>query len=196
MEAAEEEPDFMAATKIQILLDEFKVLREEISRRSRDQLSLIQINITAIGIILGFVFAYAKDSRVLLLIPLISSILGTIYLDNAEAISHIGRFIQTKVKPEMFRIIRKELPDYEKYVRGLELRRIDRVLLVGFPVLAVFGLLPIVALLVPFLSGIHFESHLNEEEIWIFAIPAILFLLLFVFYWIRFAWVSKNRQDP
>jgi hypothetical protein len=54
----------MEKEKIQILLDEFKALREEISRRSKDQLSLIQMNITAIGVILGFVISSVKDSRV------------------------------------------------------------------------------------------------------------------------------------
>jgi hypothetical protein len=121
----------MEKEKIQILLDEFKALREEISRRSKDQLSLIQMNITAIGVILGFVISSVKDSRVLLIIPLVSSVLGIIYLDNAEAIQHIGRFIQRQIKPAMFAIVRQELPDYESYVRGLEIKRADRLFMVG-----------------------------------------------------------------
>jgi hypothetical protein len=185
----------MEKEKIQILLDEFKALREEISRRSKDQLSLIQMNITAIGVILGFVIGYVKDSRVLLIIPLVSSILGIIYLDNAEAIQHIGRFIQRQIKPAMFAIVKQELPDYESYVRRLEVKRADRLLMVGFPVLAVFGLLPTVSILVPFWMGIDFRNQMNDRGIFPYTVPDITFLLIFCLYWLRLAWVSKKIQN-
>lgn len=176
--------------QISALLEEFKLLRGEINQRSTAQATLIQINIAAIGIVLGAFFSNTLDNRVLFIIPVISPMLGMLYLDHNLAIGNLGRFIQSEIKPALFQRIGAELPDYEEFVRTLELRRLERGFLLGVPIFVMFALIPLGALAAPFFLGTLKDL---KEEILLFAIPGSLFVTIFSVYWLGFAWVRKAR---
>lgn len=173
------------------LLEEFKALRAEITQRSTAQATLIQINITAIGIVLGGFFSNAIDNRVLFIIPVLSPMLGMLYLDHNLAIGNLGRFIQQKIKRDLFELLDASLPDYEEFVRTLELRRLERGFLLGVPIFVMFALIPIGALAAPFFLGTFKDL---KEEIFLFAIPGGIFVGIFCAYWLGFAWVKRARS--
>jgi hypothetical protein len=139
--------------QFQALYEEFKALRAEIAQRSTAQVTIIQLNVTAIGIVLGAALSKIPDpdGRILFIIPILSPMLGLLFLDHDAAIRNIGQFIQFRIKPRVFDILGSELPDYERFVEQLELRRFERVSLLGIPIFVLFGILPFVALVVPFL---------------------------------------------
>jgi drug/metabolite transporter (DMT)-like permease len=134
------------------LLTQFTALRAEIQNRSTFQATIVSVNITAIGVIAGFYFTQHADPRVLFVIPILSPILGMMYVDHDVNIGNIGRFIQSSIIPELARVTGVAgLPDYEVFVREFERRGSFRVFVFGIPVLFMFALLPLGALILPFL---------------------------------------------
>src|ERR1700677_3308141 len=106
---------------IAILLAEFQALRAEIAARSGAQSTMMQLAVTAFGVLAGLAFTQYGDHRLLLLIPVISAILGLIWLDHAANISNIGDFIKGQIMPALQRAAGMEaLPDYETVVREYE----------------------------------------------------------------------------
>jgi drug/metabolite transporter (DMT)-like permease len=143
-----------------VLLSQFTALRAEIQNRSIIQASIVSLNITAIGLIAGFVFAQHADPRVMFVIPILSPILGMVWVDHDVSIGNIGRFIQNAIMPELARAAGATgLPDYEVYVREREGRGRFRVFVFGIPILFMFALLPLMALILPFLPGMHTVRH-------------------------------------
>jgi hypothetical protein len=179
--------------QVDTLLEEFKALRNEIDQRSDAQLRLIQLNITAIGIILGAFFTpvLENDPRILFLIPVVSPILGLLWLDHATAIRHLGMFIQNKLKPALFERVGGRLPDYEQFVRGLELRRFERGLL-AWPIVLMFAVIPGGTLFAPL-----FVSSLKElrEEFLLFSVPGIVLIALLSWVWLRFWWIRNTHRS-
>ena len=84
-----------------ILLAQFAALRAEIQNRSAFQTTIVSINVTAIGVISGFYFTQHGDPRVLFVIPILSPILGMMYVDQDANIGNIGRFIQNSIVPNL-----------------------------------------------------------------------------------------------
>jgi hypothetical protein len=120
----------------------------------------VSLNITAIGLIAGFYFAQHADPRILFVIPIISPIFGMMYIDHAANIANIGRFIQHEVMPELARAAGVDrLPDYEIFVREFEKRGSFRFFVFGTPILFIFAILPLAALVLPFLPGMHTSRH-------------------------------------
>ena len=64
--------------QFQALYEEFKALRAEIAQRSTAQVTIIQLNVTAIGIVLGAALSKIPDpdGRILFIIPILSPMLG------------------------------------------------------------------------------------------------------------------------
>src|SRR5215472_774407 len=84
-----------------ILIAQFTALRAEIQNRSTFQTTIVSINVTAIGVISGFYFAQHGDPRVLFVLPILSPILGMMYVDQDANIGNIGRFIQNSIAPNL-----------------------------------------------------------------------------------------------
>jgi hypothetical protein len=180
-----------ASEQMAALLEQFRSTKAEIAQRSAAQLSLIQLNLTVIGLVTGSIFVQ-QDVRILFVIPVICPIIGMMYLDHATSISHLGRFVQSKVWKEICSVAGAQMPDFEAYARRLELRRIERILLLGLPIIFMFAIIPGVALATPFVIG---QLQLMKEEVLIFALPGAALVLVFLIYWGRFIWVGK-RPSP
>ena len=164
-----------------ILLAQFTALRAEIQNRSTFQTTIVSINVTAIGVISGFYFAQHGDPRVLFVLPILSPILGMMYVDQDANIGNIGRFIQNSIVPELARATGvTRLPDYEVFVRDFERRGRYRVVLFGIPILFMFALVPLGALILPFLHGMHTLRH---PTLLAFAGPGVVLLFAFVVAW-------------
>lgn len=169
------------------LLAQFTALRAEIQNRSTFQTTIVSLNITAIGVISGFFFAQHADPRVMFIIPVLSPILGMMYVDHDVNIGNIGRFIQTAIMPELAKAAGiAGLPDYEVFVRQFEQRAGFRVFMFGIPILFMFSLLPLGALVLPFLPGMHTIRH---PTLWAPAGLGSILLISFIV-----AWMGMVRQ--
>ena len=98
-----------------VLLAQFNTLRDEIKTRSTAQAALLTVNITAIGVISGLVFSdKGPGAGVLFVIPILSPMLGMLWIDHAISIACIGTFLQRTVTPELAGVAGvSKLPDYE-----------------------------------------------------------------------------------
>ena len=133
---------------IAILLAEFGALRTEIAGRSAAQATMMQLAVTAFGALAGLAFTEYGDHRLLLLIPIISAILGLIWLDHAANISNIGDFITTEIMPALKTAADMEyLPDYEVFVRKYERTPGGFFRTFGLPPFLIFILVPLVAMI-------------------------------------------------
>jgi hypothetical protein len=132
---------------ITVLLAQFNACRAEIQARSSNQAAIINLNITAIGIIAGYYFVYHANPLVLLIIPLLSPMLGIIWADHAINIGNLGRFIQGRLMPLLSATLKRDLPDYEVWIRTFEQQRGRRLLLLIAPMLLIFAVLPTAALI-------------------------------------------------
>lgn len=116
------------STALVIALEEFKALREEIGNRSSAQHTLINLNITAVGTIGGLVIAYHGSPLVLLIVPLLSSALGLLFVDHAYNISRIGWYIGDKLWSFLRQMPGSDkIPTYEEEVAAYEQRKIARI---------------------------------------------------------------------
>jgi hypothetical protein len=132
---------------ITVLLAQFDACRTEIQARSSTQATIINLNITAIGIIAGYYFEYNASPIVLLVIPLLSPMLGIIWADHAINIGNLGRFIQRRLMPLLSATLKRDLPDYEVSIRTFEQQKGRRLLLLITPMLLLFAVLPAGALI-------------------------------------------------
>src|ERR1035438_2161990 len=133
------EPD-LSSQLVTIVLSEFNSVKSEIQSRSKAQSSLISLNMSAIAALGGFFFSeHGGDSRILLLIPIVSSVLGMVYMDHAVSIGYMGRFIQHEIKPQLANLGNMpEVLDYEVFARRFEQNRKFRLLLFALPLLLIF----------------------------------------------------------
>lgn len=132
---------------IAALLAQFNACRAEIQARSATQAAVLNLNITAIGVLGGYYFAYHANPLVLLIIPLLSPMLGIIWADHAINIGNIGRFIQYRLMPLLSTTLKRDLPDYEVWIRTFEQKKGRRLLLLIAPTVLLFAVLPAAALI-------------------------------------------------
>lgn len=177
--------DHSDSVVLQVALAEFSALRAEISKRSEAQNSLLSLNITALGTVGGFVLSQKADIKLLLLLPILSPVLGMLYLDHGTNIANIGRYIDERIKPIFSDLTRGSsqiaprhlVLEYESFARKHEQRMLLRFLTFGVPVFTVFCGLPIVAL---WFTALQIKDALTFS-IWLIG---FLFVMLYLWFWI------------
>jgi hypothetical protein len=107
-----------AAEALQVIMNEFEALRDEVNQRATHCRTLIDINVLASGTIRGFVFENPQRVPLLLLIPVLSPVLGLLWLDHSYAIRTMGDYINDELKPAvmMAASVDTELLRWETYV--------------------------------------------------------------------------------
>jgi hypothetical protein len=161
------------------LIAEFNAIRAEIIFRATSQSTLMQINITAAGTIA--VFALANDRYILamIIIPILSPVLGILWLDHDATIMKLGGFIEKKLKPAYGRIVKDfDFPDYQNYTHFVDVLPIPKLAILNFniAVLVTFGLLPFAALIYVAFSLNNMQSY----PVFVSASFAIIILLMFI----------------
>jgi hypothetical protein len=83
------------------LMQEFNSLRAEILARSNAQHTLLNLNVTILGTLIGFAIAGREGGAplLLLLVPLVSNSIGFLYLDHHTAIQRAGVYIDERIRP-------------------------------------------------------------------------------------------------
>ena len=167
--------------QITILLAQYQALRAEIQTRSGAQSTMMQLTITALGALAALSFTQYGDRRMLLLIPVISTILGLVWLDHAANISNIGDFILQRLWPALGTVSGAEgLPDYEATVRAYERTPGGFLRLFGLPPFLIFILVPIVAIIIAF------DASSQGWLFWTLVIIDLALLLIFTVMWLPY----------
>ena len=175
---------------VTVLLEQFKALRAEIAGRSAAQSSLVQIAVTAIGA-LGALSFTAQDKRLLLLIPIVATVVGLMWLDHAANIFNLGDFIKDRLVPELKSAAAMQtLPDYEEFVRSYE-RRFHVILRsFGLPPLIVFVGVPVVAMILAFDAGT------RNWVFWTLFLVDVGLVAIFLAYWWPYLTGPRSPRRP
>jgi hypothetical protein len=133
------------ATAVTVALAEFAGLREEITSRSTAQHTLMNLNLTAVGVVGGTVLSQHASPLLLLLLPVVGSALGILFFDHASWIENLGRYIAATIQPIVAAAggDRRLLSWETDYRRGT--RRTSMLLRSGLPLLVMFAAGPITA---------------------------------------------------
>ena len=93
----------MTDHRLNTLLHEFNAIRAEILARSNAQHTLLNMNVTILGTIVGFAIAGSgrQSGLLLLLVPLVSNSIGFLYLDHHTAIQRAGVYIDSEIRPAL-----------------------------------------------------------------------------------------------
>lgn len=176
---------------ITVLVAQFNACRAEIQARSASQALVVNLNITAIGVLSGYYFGYDANPLVLLIIPLLSPMLGIIWSDHAINIGNIGRFIQHNIMPILRTTLGRDVPDYEFTIRSFEKQKGQRLLLLIAPMLLIFAVLPIAALGLAFV-----DSSVHDLLFWVLAGAGAILVLIFGGYAtsILFGWIWSTDR--
>jgi hypothetical protein len=101
---------------LQAILAEYNALRFEIQNRSNSQSHILEIHLTTLALIIGFILSYPQHLKLLILvIPIESSIFGLWYLFHKFSIEEIGDHIRTKIEPRVNELVRCHAMLWENY---------------------------------------------------------------------------------
>lgn len=151
--ASGSDPDLLTAA-----LAEFNAVRTEIGSRSAAQHGLVVLNVAAIGTIGSVALRAKQDLPLLLVLPIVSTIIGGLYLDHARSIAGLGQYAKTCLHDVVFAAVPgakgSGLFSWEKWVDKYRGNPVAR-LLYGVPLVASFLIGPIAAMIL----GLHGSSH-------------------------------------
>lgn len=134
-------------------LAEFASIKHEIQVRSTAQLTLLGLNVAAVGAIGSFAISQ-RQTVLLLLLTIVCPALGLFFLDHDRHIRAMGDHIRLALWPT----IGRELPSWELHSEPMLARpAVRRFYLV--PLLILFGGPPLAALLVALLA-----AYLNRPQ--------------------------------
>lgn len=142
-------PSDTAKSVLDVALAEFKALRDEIGSRATSSHTLININAVASGVAAGLVVNNPGRVELLLVLPILSPVLGLLWLDHAHNIRNIGDYIDTTLRPTIVGVLGEggeRTLAWEQHVDAYERRALLRFLPLGVPVLVLFAAVPIAAL--------------------------------------------------
>ncbi len=171
-----------AADVLKVVMDEFKALRDEINQRATYCHTLININIVASTALVGVVLSYPNRVELLLILPILSPILGLLWIDHSYAIRNIGDYINEKLQPAVVDALKggNDLLRWEGYLDEHERtqKKLLRVLPLGIPILVVFGAVPLLAL-IQSIRRIEFQV---SAVLWV---SGLLLTVAFLWLWFR-----------
>lgn len=176
----------MGSDKLQVILTEYEKLRDEIQRRSRDQLFSITISIASVGTITGVAIKDISTNYLLLLmIPWILAVFGICWLDHAIFISRIGLFIksqiETKKMKSLFSNNTEDLLSWERYID--EKRKRGKVEFIIFFLPLFYFIIPSMLVTIVFLTN--FSSKLSCLAL----ILIVLFYSILTFF-LAYKWIQ------
>lgn len=168
------------ASVIQVCLAEFNKLRDEIAGRSATVWTLMGLNATVSSAVAGFVLARQADPLLLLLLPLLSPSLGLLLIDHATNIGNIGQYINSHLKPLLQEAAGEpRLLCYEDWVDRYEEQPLRRLLPYGIPLVLLFNVVPVGALL-------YTVTRLSTPASWAVWVLGLGVTAIQVAYWVAF----------
>jgi len=166
---------------LEVALAEFKALRDEIGSRATSSHTLININAVASGVAGGLVVNNPNRVELLLLLPILSPVLGLLWLDHAHNIRNIGDYINATLRPLITGAIGpggEAALAWEAHVDRYEQRALLRFVPLGVPVLVLFAAVPVASL--AWTAG-----HIGSTWWWLLWVGGALLTLSFLVLWLR-----------
>lgn len=174
---------------INVILAEFNALRGEIKDRSTFAHTLLNINITATTALSGFVLVNKANEMLLLILPLLSSALGMLFVDHSYNINNLGNYINDRLRPLVDSLVEdSRLLGYEAFVDEYEQKKVLRFLPLGVPLTLVFAGPPVAALVFSWTS-------LRTTWAWTLWIAGLLMFTAFIVMWFKFLYVPYMGRD-
>jgi hypothetical protein len=137
---------------LEVVITEFRCVRDEINQRASYCHTLISINILASGTLAGLAI---NNQTLLLLLPILNPTLGLLWLDHSYAIRNMGNYIETEITPAISGIVQSDpkLLQWETYLKEHQSSSVGRLLRwlpLGVPILVMFSVVPLFALVQSF----------------------------------------------
>jgi hypothetical protein len=90
---------------LQVHLQEYSKLKDEQVMRIRFRDSTIPLTLASVAALVPFALAKEEYALALLLVPVISLIMGWLYLVNDEKVSHLGSYFRKDLHDELVRLL-------------------------------------------------------------------------------------------
>jgi len=92
----------MSNDKLEAILTEYNALREEIQKRSTNQMLSCTVSIAAIGALASFLLEnFSARHYILLLIPWVFIVFGFLWMDHHIRIWEIGKYIKEEIESKV-----------------------------------------------------------------------------------------------
>lgn len=179
--------------KIDIVLEEYKTLRNETQSRSQKQFFSISASLIAVGTLVGiFLQNTINNSPILLIIPWILTVFGIIWVDNAEAIRRIGKFIGEEIEKKKIPLLTEEKPEKlltwqtsinEKYSKS-NIRDIP-YLIIFVPL--IYFILPSIIAIVVFISS-------SIKLLSLSLVISFTFIHSLLVIWLIYKWIQSLKK--
>jgi hypothetical protein len=141
-----DDPRQSAAT---VALAEFSALRNEIDNLANAHRFMMNLNLTVVVGIVGFVLADKADPHLLFVLPIASSAVGLVYQWYVVHAMHIGDYINDRLRPILVERTRNEhILGWETHLREVVYARRGSALAGRLAYLLLFPAVPAISLLV------------------------------------------------
>jgi hypothetical protein len=167
---------------LDVHMAEYKALVDEIGSRASSSHTLININAVASGVVGGLVFDHPNQVELLLLLPILSPVLGLLWLDHAHVIRNIGEYVEDILRPAVNAAAGNSVGSllaWGDYVGRHERRPWLRFLPLGVPVIVLFAGIPVASL-------VRTATELSTAWRWTLWIAGVLLTSCFTALWLRF----------
>ncbi len=183
-------------SSIECYLEEHRALRAEIISHQETMRNFTILYVTALGSIGGIALSTDHFSRILLMIPLLSVVLGSVVFLHGIRVSQLGLYIRDRLSPSIRNITQDDtVMDWGNYVREKEEERgkIRRWFSVTGIYLIVFFLPSVLALI---FSGPEILHSHNNSIISIWGLGAVFTIILpAIFIRERKYWFGVKETD-
>ncbi len=190
--------------KIDIVLEEYKTLRNEIQSRAQNQFLSISVSTIAVGALIGIFLQNTINnspgsftwSYILLIITWVLTVFGTIWVDNVEAVIKIGMFIGEEIEKKKIPLLTEEKPEKlltwqtsinEKYIKG------DIPYIINFVALIYF-ILPSIIAIVAFIYYLFFYFAKQLSLLSLSLVISLAFIHSLLVIWLIYKWIQSLKK--
>lgn len=180
--------------KIQVWLSEFSGLTNQSLSRHRLQQAAVALNMSLLTTALGITLIQPAwwDIKILLMIPLLSSLLGFYYLHQEFQITANGFYIRDRIRPKVVELTSDtEIMGWELWDREYK-RSLAEPLVFSLSIPAIYTIPSVMVLVATFQPT--FEGGNWIVVAWIVGSVLTAFTIIFWFIW-RNHWLRKSSKN-
>lgn len=178
--------------KLQVVLAQFEARLKDQHLRVEHRLKLVTFNLTVSGALMALSLNN-RDPRIMLLVPLVSSIFGLMVVYNVRAEHEIGDFIRDNLNPHFQKVIGDSEPLWDTHRTLPPKRFLKELPIVHVPTLGAF-LIPAVASLGLFYEQRHHPDCGVMSHI-LFRFDIVLVVYMVLTYVVHTAWPKPKQPQ-